>query len=201
MMKKINQSAILAALLKEFLAVITDPTQINRATLETGFLKASILTKVVAPIAPNSTYVPLSALIEAGLINDEGNFIVASTVAIEFDKNRTQAEISAMGLTYASLNQSQQLVLAAAYRAAATKIGETYLAVDLSSVDELAATLIKTLNKELGALAFGGISKKIQFNSQTTHLTEAAITAIKEAQQQFEQRSTVNLLLSIPKLL
>lgn len=66
---------VYAEFLKHFLDVIQNEESRNTATLFSGCLRSSVVSSFTKPLGINSSYLPLSSLIKAGLVDEHGMIV------------------------------------------------------------------------------------------------------------------------------
>lgn len=190
MLLKLN--AIYAEFIDNFLTIIQDEEEKNKATLVGGFLRARILS---SKIRIDNSAVSLSAVMKSGLVNQDGTFESgedgekAKHAVFTFDKVRTQAQLDRVSVDYSKWTEIQQITMVAAIQEAMNRIVATslkpYLANLQHIVDPGHQMLLRQLLQEMDVTALKQIAQHIHFNHGTLSLSPESLVLLNRKRHIF----------------
>jgi hypothetical protein len=193
----LNPNLIYAEFLDNFLTIIQDEEEKNKAILVSGFLRAR-LTGVT--LGDGSSNVPLSSVSKSNLIDRQGNFATAETseaaerVIFFFDKKRTEAQLISIGVDCSLLSETQQLVFTTACQEAANRVIEGSLKVFIANLPNISnavqQNLLLSFMQGMYITAFRALTPSIQFNSNSLDLTRESLLQINRERLQFLKLNT-----------
>jgi hypothetical protein len=187
---KFNTDVYTAEFLQHFLAIIQSQEKVNSAVLGSGFLRASVLNKTIAPISTDRSFIPLSAAQLAGLIDASGNILtdehneIVQRLEFSFDAQRTTGLLVSLGFPNMHYSMAQQLVLAATIQEAEhlTLLGSfrIFYANTQSMSNEELRERILNFQKNLALLALNDLAIQLQFRPNSYTLTDHSVAIVQE---------------------
>ncbi len=206
---KFNIDKICSEFLDHFLTIIQDPDAINAATFFSGFLRANVLeTNIIKKMSDQSlSYIPLSAVIKAGLVNEDGSFngnndARAQRVKFFIDKERVQGALEALKAENKPFTEMQKLALVTSIQEASNRLSEgplKFFAANLQCIsNEEAMNSIAQQIKDISARSLTPIMDKIDLNPMEWSLTPESILCIKEQQARFIEAGITSSEIEVP---
>lgn len=190
MLLKLN--AIYAEFIDNFLTIIQDEEEKNKATLVSGFLRARILS---SKIGIDNSAVSLSAVMKSGLVSQEGRFESAENdekakhAVFTFDKARTQAQLVRVDFDCSQWTEMQQLTMVAVIQEAMNRIVATSLKPYLANLQHITdlehQMLLRQLLQEMDVSALKQIAKQIHFNHGTLSLSPESLVLLNRKRHIF----------------
>jgi hypothetical protein len=210
----LNHAAVYTEFLNHFLTIIQDEQQKNAATLFSGFLRATSLMDVVSSLNADLTFIPLSAVMKAGLVDNNFHFMVVDSnnqemtrrvksVGFFFDHARVQGAIQELGVNRDQFNPIQQLVLVTACQEAKNRVlsGDfKRFAGNVANIedDDVKAQVLQIIQL-LDSMAFGNIKQSILFIHGTIQLSPEAIAIIENRRDESLEMARNNFGTDIPE--
>lgn len=210
----LNHPAIYTEFLNHFLTIIQDEEQKNTATLFSGFLRATSLVETVSSLNADLTYIPLSSVMKAGLIDRNFQFMRPEnadketvrrikSIGFFFDKDRVNGALNELGVDKTQYTQIQQLILITACQEAKNRVlsGDfNRFAGNVANIeDDDGKTQVVQIIQLLDSMAFGNIKQAITFTPGTTHLTPEAIAIIENRRDESLEMAKSNNGTDIPE--
>lgn len=203
----LKEDLIYAAFLDKFISIIEDEEATNRATLVSGFLQSNQVSLALESISHDINYIPLSAVINSGLIDDEGHFILenealpSSKIGFFVDSARTKGQLRALGLEQNEWTQVQQLVFVTCCQEAVNQVLEGVFKVfyeNITHVSDAHRDTILHILKFMPTFGFSPIISKLHFNTHALTLRSETITAITAQRELFLEAADEAPEISIP---
>ncbi len=190
--------------LEHFLAVIQDEHARNAASMLSGCLRSTPVSRTTKNLlCKDSSYLPLSALIQSGCIVDGmvSSNAQAKRLQLFFDETRVQGALRKLGMDYTKYNHIQQIILVTCCQEASNRTltgGFQLFAENAATIlDKPKQTRILEMLGNLHVRALSSIVSKLHFDSDL-NLTPEAILAIKEQKDKFIELANTNSFMEIP---
>lgn len=184
----LKEALIYAEFLDHFLTIIQDKEEVDCATLGSGFLRSTKLSTIIGKISNDNSYIPLSALIKAGLVDERGSIVLspnprAERIGLFFDQDRTLGLLQQLGINPELLTEVQQLVLVTCFQEAANRMLNGSFRVFAQNGNNIEdpvqqETVLKILTRG-GLIALGEVAAQIRFNPMDISLTPESLLLIK----------------------
>lgn len=190
----LKEDLIYASFLDKFISIIEDEAAKNRATLVSGFLQSNQVSFALEQITQDINYIPLSAVINSGLLDNEGRFILennelpSTKIGLFVDIARTQGQLHALGLEQCEWTEVQQLVFVTCCQEAVNQVLEGIFKVFYENVTHVSDThrdTILHILKNMPTLGFSPIISKLHFETNALTLTSDTIAAITAQRELF----------------
>ena len=204
----LNVDLIYAEFLEHFLAVVQDEEAINVSTLASGFLRSEVLSTTIEKLSNNHSYIPLSAVKKAGLVDQHGTILTSqenprsARVKLYVDKIRTLAVLKQLGVDHEKLTEVQQLVLVTCCQEAINRVITGPFRAFSQNVSQISNPLhqVKIIEviQHMSIVTLGGIAAQLNFNANDTSLSPETILRIKRRRSQFIEMAESNPGIEIP---
>jgi hypothetical protein len=203
----LNVDLVYAEFLEHFLKVIQEEHARNEATLVSGFLRSEVLSLAIEKVCTDQSYIPLSSVIKAGLVDKSGAFCTrdeprAERVKLYFDKVRTQGVLQQLGIDDSQFSEIQQLIFVTCCQEAVNRVITGPFRLFSENVDKLSKPShqeqIIAVLKQMTLVTLGSLASALQFNPSDTSLSAESILVLKRKRVFFLNLAKENPGLDIP---
>jgi hypothetical protein len=191
----LKSDLVYAEFLRHFLDVIQNEESRNTASLLSGCLRSSVVSAVAKTLGNSSSYLPLSSIIKAGLVDEHGTLLSSAThekakkIDLFFDHDRLIASLTLLNIEDTKYNHVQLITLVTCLQEAATRVLNGPFGIIFKNVSNisnpLAQEFIMRTLKNLSIKPLIDIADKIQFTSGCLSLTADAIAVISAEEKKF----------------
>lgn len=189
---------VYAEFLEHFIDIIEDESNRNDATLVSGCLRCTNVSSFIKPLCADHTYIPLSSVIAAGLVDESGNLLLSKieTGFVFYDKSRVEAGVKQLYLESSSYSDIQKIIVLSACQEAVNRVlNGAFGALTRSTADTANPDLqqkVLSILKNISAEAFRRLKDKVSFKANSTRLAKTSVEALLLERNDFFVLSSKN---------